>query len=1294
MYIAFTQAGLANDLIGLNLINNLNYSIMKKALIFLLMLFMVQANAQTNPITGITISLPANPDANMANWGTGTSQLTITANGKAVNGRVDGFVAESKILVIIKKNGSKICGTYTNSTAPSSNFNTLTKVWSGSNAVSLIGQGCILPTGDYELSVQFFGYSNGKFNQLSEEKTKAFTIRGNEQQSFQAPQAIAPANETLFKESDIAKPITFRWTPVIPRPAEPVTYRLRVWQLMVGQNSTQARTVNQPIITKDVDNLTQATISNLITGPCKPPYLCDFVWSVQALNREGKPIGTNNGTSESFAFSFSSTDKKPPMIMLVSPANRSTLAVNEMPTFRWKITVNPVNDAPTVSLKIVEIIGDQSPEQAFRTNKPIFEKDSLNELSFQYPSTAPALKSGKKYAWAVGATTPFMFQIASCDINLSLKLKSVECLTDEGKNKRYKINLSSTYTSSTYNLTYTQIGSGLTAYHPSYSPNYSVTNISPPTLVSQNSGASSTVNYSFEVSVPMGQTAIKIGLQGDDKDPGPITCKPGAEIDIILPVCPPACECGEWGNFKIKGVVTTVAGANAYGCGRKIEWKCDQPFTFSNTFNCKGSDPKCAAKTTWTISKDGKIVKKGVGTNNISGSFTPNTSGTYTITLNAKCGDKECPPCTFDVVVDCKPVCDCGTWGALKIKSVVGPKGILPPPLSYNCGTKIEWRCNKVLSFNTTYKCNTTSADCKTKTSWEIKKDGVVIKSGNGLNNSADTFKPTENGTYILTLNANCGGKDCPPCTYAFIVTDCPPPLSCVTPPKDMVAWWTFDEKTGQPLVDRAGFANNGTGINSPLAVPAKVAGGLKFNGTNYVDVPNHAELNFGTGDFSFDAWIQTSDAKNLRDLVDKRTTKGYLIYLIDGKLGFLLRDGSTTNYSSSLFVADGKWHHIAITVERKNKKGILFYVDGIPTQFGDPTLKPGNIDNTSPLRIGKDLYSNSYNFNGILDEIELFNRVLTKAEVVSIFKADKAGKCKDVTLVCNCGEWGSLNVKTGVSNLSYDCGSRINWPCKQPFQFTSNYKCNTTDASCIAKTTWEVRKGKDLIKSGTGTNTLNDGFSLLANGTYTLSLNAKCGDKECKPCTYTIVVEDCKPPVDPCTLLLCNTDFEQFVNTNGPTTSAMINQKNIPCWNTTARDGRIEIWRSGFGSVPAYSGNYFAEVNATQLDTLYQSFSVTSATKITVSFAHRGRYAGYDKIEVAIVSPDGTATVIGISSANNTGWTFPNTTASYTIPSNALGIYKLQFRSISSNNGAGPKAGGNFLDAIKITCSEVPRRL
>jgi hypothetical protein len=271
---------------------------MKKTMALLLLVIAFQVVAQTYPITNINISMPPNPDATMANWGKGNSVFVITATGKSIQGHVDGFVEESKILVTIKKGGTKVCGSYTANSAPASNFNTVTKVWSGTNAVSLIGQDCILPSGDYEICVQFFGYGAAGPVPLSEEKRKMFSIRANDPLTYQPPQAITPAKGTIFSEIDIKKPITFRWTPVVPKPQESITYRLKVWQLMQGQNGMQAMKTNPPIVTKDIDNLTQATILNLITGPCKPPYLCDFIWNVQALTPEGKPIGGKDGTSE------------------------------------------------------------------------------------------------------------------------------------------------------------------------------------------------------------------------------------------------------------------------------------------------------------------------------------------------------------------------------------------------------------------------------------------------------------------------------------------------------------------------------------------------------------------------------------------------------------------------------------------------------------------------------------------------------------------------------------------------------------------------------------------------------------------------------------------------------------------------------------------------------------------------------------------------------------------------------------------------------------------------------------
>jgi hypothetical protein len=122
---------------------------------------------------------------------------------------------------------------------------------------------------------------------------------------------LSPADGNLFTESEGAKPVVFRWTAIVPKPKEAVTYRLKVWQLMQGQNGTEAMRSNQPIIIKDIVNITQAAISNLYTGPCKPPYLCDFVWAVEVISSDEIATGKMYVASQHYSFRFNAVADVP-----------------------------------------------------------------------------------------------------------------------------------------------------------------------------------------------------------------------------------------------------------------------------------------------------------------------------------------------------------------------------------------------------------------------------------------------------------------------------------------------------------------------------------------------------------------------------------------------------------------------------------------------------------------------------------------------------------------------------------------------------------------------------------------------------------------------------------------------------------------------------------------------------------------------------------------------------------------------------------------------------------------------
>lgn len=239
----------------------------------------------------------------------------------------------------------------------------------------------------------------------------------------------------------------------------------------------------------------------------------------------------------------------------------------------------------------------------------------------------------------------------------------------------------------------------------------------------------------------------------------------------------------------------------------------------------------------------------------------------------------------------------------------------------------------------------------------------------------------------------------------------------CVTPPPEMVAWYPLDEITGLTAVDISTNSNNGLHTNAPTPVLGKVGFALSFDGIDdYVEIPDHPTLDFGTGNLSIDLWVKTTDTSGVKVLLDKRVeissglqedVQGYSFYLSNGTLAFQMADdgnrswwcsisatASCTNYGSGVFVADGQWHHVAVTVQRASMGG-KFYVDGALVGSFDPSFRPGSLTNSVPLQLGRRSSSQTFLFEGALDEIELFSRELTASEVKAIYAADRDGKCK-----------------------------------------------------------------------------------------------------------------------------------------------------------------------------------------------------------------------------------------------------------------------------------------------------------
>ncbi len=84
---------------------------------------------------------------------------------------------------------------------------------------------------------------------------------------------------------------------------------------------------------------------------------------------------------------------------LISPRDEEEIN-NDNPIFTWMHMKAPGSDQ-TYTLRIVELKGDESPENAMLKNKAFFEKEGITQQMLQYPSSAPKFEEGKKYAWQI-----------------------------------------------------------------------------------------------------------------------------------------------------------------------------------------------------------------------------------------------------------------------------------------------------------------------------------------------------------------------------------------------------------------------------------------------------------------------------------------------------------------------------------------------------------------------------------------------------------------------------------------------------------------------------------------------------------------------------------------------------------------------------------------------------------------------------------------------------------------------------------------------------------------------------
>jgi concanavalin A-like lectin/glucanase superfamily protein len=243
---------------------------------------------------------------------------------------------------------------------------------------------------------------------------------------------------------------------------------------------------------------------------------------------------------------------------------------------------------------------------------------------------------------------------------------------------------------------------------------------------------------------------------------------------------------------------------------------------------------------------------------------------------------------------------------------------------------------------------------------------------------------------------------------------------NCAAVPSGLVGGWDADSVSGTTAIDLSPFDNDGTLSGSVQIVPGLVGNAFSFDGTFNTHVAGVFLGGFTGGDvpITLAAWFNQPAPPvghpgqgllavgntGFKAHFFQRLSTGVgalntTYVCLDGIVGpnrlcIGADDGADRWWPSNATITNGVWHFIVNTYEPATQQ-VGIYVDG---QLDHIVTVAGGLSLGTEFWIGGDAYFDNF-FVGLIDEAQVYNRVLSASEIQGIFNAGGDGVCKVVTL-------------------------------------------------------------------------------------------------------------------------------------------------------------------------------------------------------------------------------------------------------------------------------------------------------
>jgi hypothetical protein len=201
-----------------------------------------------------------------------------------------------------------------------------------------------------------------------------------------------------------------------------------------------------------------------------------------------------------------------------------------------------------------------------------------------------------------------------------------------------------------------------------------------------------------------------------------------------------------------------------------------------------------------------------------------------------------------------------------------------------------------------------------------------------------------------------------------------------------LVGWWKMNQSSGATVLDSSGNANLITFNTAPTWVAGQIGNyAASLNGTNqYGNTTTVTNIPTVQGAQTLSAWVYINAiaSEDIVDNIDGTTSANQLRVNTAGEAEVSKWSGGITITETSKVLAIHTWYMVTFTWDGTTN---IIYVNGVATTPTSATAHQ-NVASTTVFIGAYGTGAGNENFNGYIDDVRIYNRALSAADVAQLY--------------------------------------------------------------------------------------------------------------------------------------------------------------------------------------------------------------------------------------------------------------------------------------------------------------------